>query len=75
MVAAPPGSPYDIVMEARVAVLEQIAQDTRDILARMDVRMNRMEDAPGGGLQMAAHAGHRRHGVLFTAMAHGFHWI
>jgi len=62
-------------MEARVAVLEQIAQDTRDILARMDVRMNRMEDRQAADFKWQLTLGIGATAFLFTAMAHGFHWI
>ncbi len=42
---APGGKPpYNDGMEARVAVLEQIARNTETTLARMDARMMRIED-------------------------------
>jgi hypothetical protein len=42
----PPGGPppYDGGMEARVAVLEQIATSTQQLLAKMDARLDRIEN-------------------------------
>lgn len=62
-------------MEARVAVLEQIAKDTKETLGRIDRRLERLEDRQvadfrwllGGGI--AATLG------LAALMAHGFHWL
>jgi len=62
-------------LEVRVAVLEQIAADTRSILERLDKRLDRMEDRQGAdfrwmlGVMLAQFAG------LLGAMAHGFHWL
>jgi hypothetical protein len=69
-------------MEARVAVLEEIAHSMKDTLTRIDARMIRLEDRQqsdfrwlfGLGLAataflLAADAG------LFAFMAHGFHWL
>lgn len=43
--ALPPDSPapYSLSMEARVAVLEEIARNTEKLLGKMDARMDRME--------------------------------
>ncbi len=39
----PADPPYHPGMEARVAVLEQIARETKDVLLRMDKRMDSFE--------------------------------
>jgi len=69
-------------MDVRVAVLEQIAKNTEHLLAKIDARLDRMEDRQvsdfkwllglGIGATAALLAG--TIGLLAT-MAHGFHWI
>ncbi len=62
-------------LEVRVAVLEQIAADTRSVLERLDWRLDRMagrQDADFRwllGVVLAGLAG------MLGAMAHGFHWL
>jgi hypothetical protein len=76
------GPPYDSSMEARVAVLEQIAKDTKEILVEMkrDIRELRQDQKSDFRILFAA---------LITAtlglagmiaglgviMAHGFKWF
>lgn len=62
-------------MEARVAVLEQIAKQTEGVLERMDRRLERLEDRQRTdflwllGVMLGGFAG------IFGLMAHGFHWF
>ncbi len=68
-------------MEARVAVLEQIAKNTEKVLERMDARMDRMEtrfdrieDRQRSDFKWLLGIGMGGTGFLFAVMAHGFHW-
>jgi len=67
--------PYEFRMEARVAVLEQIVKDTKDILVRLDTRMDRMEDRQVSDFKWLLALGLGGTGFLFATMAHGFHWL
>jgi len=79
----PPSAPaYDRVMEARVAILEEIAQSMKHTLARIDARMVRLEDRQQSdfrwlfGLGLAATAFLlAADAALFAFMGHGFHWF
>jgi len=69
-------------MEARVAVLEQIAKDTKDVLTRMDTRMDRMEDRMARTEDRMASdfkwlfgLGLGATGFIVVVMAHGFRWF
>ncbi len=76
-------------MEARLAVLEQIAKDMRDMLGRSDARMDRMdsrfdrlddrlsrlEDRQSSDFKWLLGFGIGSTGFLFATMAHGFHWL
>ncbi len=70
-----PPTPYTTEMEARIAVLEQIAKDTKDILVDMkqdirDIRHDQKTDFRllFGALISAAIG-------LSYLMAHGFRWL
>ncbi len=74
--------PYKSTMEARLAVLEQIAKDMRDMLGRSDARMDRMddrlarlEDRQSSDFKWLLGFGIGSTGFLFATMAHGFHWL
>jgi len=69
-------------MEARIAVLEQIAKDTRELLGRidsrmdrMDTRMDRFEDRQISDFGWLLIMGIGTTAFLFATMAHGFHWF
>jgi hypothetical protein len=73
---------YGSSMEARVAVLELIAKETRDMLVRIDSRMDRMEnrierveDRQSSDFKWLLGFGIGSTGFLFATMAHGFHWL
>jgi hypothetical protein len=66
---------YDSGMEGRVAVLEQIAKDTRDVLTRMDTRMDRMEDRQSADFKWLFLLGLGATSFLFAALGHGFRWF
>ncbi len=74
--------PYKLSMEARVAVLEQIAKDTKEVLGRIetrmeriDTRLDRMEDRHGSDFKWLLTLGIGATAFLFATMAHGFHWL
>ncbi|MGH7044280.1 MAG: hypothetical protein ACREFY_19415 [Acetobacteraceae bacterium] len=83
------GRSYPSDMEARVAVLEEIARSTRAMLERMDQRMDRMDHRMDRmDARMAADfrwllgvmlAGFSTmvagFGGMLAVMAHGFHWF
>jgi hypothetical protein len=62
-------------MEARVAVLEQIAKNTEKVLDRLDSRMEHVEDRQSSDFKWLLGMGMAATAFLFAAMAHGFHWI
>jgi hypothetical protein len=69
-------------MEARVAVLEQIAKDTKDVLGRIesrmdriDTRLDRMEDRHVSEFKWLLTLGIGATAFLFATLAHGFHWL
>jgi hypothetical protein len=76
-------------MEARIAVLEHIAKDTRELLGRidsrmdrmdtrfdrMDTRMDRFEDRQISDFGWLLIMGIGTTAFLFATMAHGFHWF
>ena len=69
-------------MEARIAVLEHIAKDTRELLGRidsrmdrMDTRMDRFEDRQISDFVWLLIMGIVTTAFLFATMAHGFHWF
>jgi uncharacterized protein YhaN len=80
---------YDVPMEARVAVLEQIAKNTEKVLERLDARMDRLdarmdrlesrmervEDRQSSDFKWLLAFGMGSTGFLFATMAHGFHWL
>lgn len=67
--------PYDGGMEARVAVLEEIARNTERLLERMDARMTRIEDRQSRDLKWLVGLGLGATFSILVAMAHGFHWF
>lgn len=81
-------SQYDSAMEARVAVLEQIAKNTEKVLDRMDMRLDRMdsrmermedrmeriEDRQRADFKWLLGMGMGGTGFLVAVMAHGFNW-
>jgi hypothetical protein len=67
--------PYHDGMEARVAVLEQIAKDTRDVLTRMDTRLDRMEDRQSSDFKWLFALGLGAMSFIVAVMAHGFRWF
>jgi len=67
--------PYHDGMEARVAVLEQIAKDTKDVLTRVDTRMDRMEDRQAADFRWLFLLGLGATSFLFAAVGHGFRWF
>jgi len=68
------GPPHDPGMEARVAVLEQIAKDTKDALVdlRTEMRGLRSEQRTDYRWLLSIMLGVG--GALLAAMAKGFHW-
>ena len=67
--------PYGGPMEARVAVLEEIARSTKEGLGRIDSRLIRIEDRQNTDFRVIF-------GALITValglaalMAKGFHWL
>jgi hypothetical protein len=67
--------PYPSGMEARMAVLEQIAKDTKDVLTRMDTRMDRMEDRQASDFKWIFGLGLGATSFIVAVMAHGFRWF
>ncbi len=67
--------PYDPDMEARVAVLEEIARKTEALLERMDARMTRIEEREHSDFMKLLTFGLGATAVLLATMAHGFHWL
>ncbi len=66
---------YGFDMEARVAVLEQIAKNTEKVLDRLDSRMEHVEDRQSSDFKWLLGMGMAATAFLFAAMAHGFHWV
>lgn len=62
-------------METRVAVLEQIAKDTKDTLVRMEGRLDRMEDHQRKDFRTLFAALIAVALGLAGLMARGFHWL
>ena len=78
----PPQPPDDGGMEARVAVLEQIAKDTKDVLKEMreDARafraeMNAMRDKQERDFRLSIAVTITTALGLAGLMAKGFHWL
>jgi hypothetical protein len=67
--------PYDGGMEARVAVLEQIARNTEKVLDRMDARLLRIEDEQKADFRILFGALVTVALGLASLIAHGFHWL
>lgn len=78
----PSVEPYNLIMDARVAVLEQIARDTKDILVEMkrDIREIRQDQKSdfrllfGATISVALGLAGMMAG-LAGLMARGFHWL
>jgi hypothetical protein len=82
-------SPYDASMEARVAVLEEIARNTEKMLERMDERMGRIEDRmtriedrmtqmvdrQTADVRWLLVLGIGATGFICALLGHGFHWF
>ncbi len=75
--ALPQGSktPYETSMEARIAVLEQIAKDTKEILTEMKLDMREMRGDARTDFRLLF-------GAIITValglsglLAHGFRWF
>jgi len=62
-------------MEARVAMLEQIAKNTEKVFDRRDTRLERGEDRQSSDFKWLLGMGLSATAFLFATMAHGFHWI
>jgi hypothetical protein len=69
-------------MEARVAVLEEIARNTAKVLdrleatmARMDDRMTRLEDRQSADFKWLLGTQLGIATFIFATLAHGFHWF
>jgi len=69
-------------MEARVAVLEQIAKDTKDVLVELKLDMREMRQEMREMRQDQRNDFRILFGAIITAvvglagvMAHGFHWF
>ncbi len=62
-------------MEARVAVLEEIARRNEKLLQKMDVRMEKMEDRQHSDFKWLSSLGIGATALLLTTMAHGFRWF
>jgi len=69
-------------MEARVAVLEEIAKNTQKVLERLDsrmdrfeTRMERLEDRQNSDFKWLLALGMADTGLVLATMAHGFHWL
>jgi hypothetical protein len=71
----PANQQYDPSMDARVAVLEEIAKNTAKVLERMDSRLERLEDRQNSDFRWLLGFGIGGTGFLFATMAHGFHWL
>jgi len=62
-------------MEARVAVLEEIARSTKDALGRIEARLIRVEDRQNMDFRITFGALITTTLGLATLMAKGFHWF
>lgn len=62
-------------MEARMAVLEQIAKNTEKVLDRMDTRLIRIEDGQKMDFRLLFGALITTTLGLAALMAHGFKWL
>ncbi len=72
----PAGSPpYGGGMDARVAVLEEIASSTKETLGRIDARLIRMEDRQSTDFRLLFGALIAVALGLSGLMAKGFHWL
>lgn len=69
------GPPQGTGMEAKVAVLEEIARSTEKLLERMDERMTRIEDRQSRDLKWLIALGLAATFAILGTMAHGFHWL
>jgi hypothetical protein len=73
---------YSGDMEARVAVLEEIARNTKEALGRMEARFDRLDSKIDNVRDKQERDFRFVFGALITAalglaamMAHGFHWF
>jgi hypothetical protein len=62
-------------MEARVAVLEEIAVSLKQLIEKMDRRMEKIEDRHDADLKWLIGIGIAGIGFLFATMGRGFHWF
>jgi hypothetical protein len=67
--------PYRGGMEARAAVLEEIASSTKETLGRIDARLIRMEDRQSTDFRLLFAALIAVALGLSGLMAKGFHWL
>ncbi len=67
--------PHDTDMEARIAVLEEIARSTEKLLEKMDARMIRIEDRQSRDLRWLIGLGLGATALVLGVMAKGFHWL
>jgi len=68
-------SSYDASMEARVAVLEEIARNTEKMLERVDARIARIEERQVSDVRLLLLLGFGATSFICTLMGHGFHWF
>jgi len=62
-------------MEARVAVLAEIARRNEKLLQKMDARMEKMEDRQHSDFKWLLSLGIGATALLLATMAHGFRWF
>ncbi len=62
-------------MEARVAVLEEIARNTKETLGKIDARLIRVEDRQNTDFRILFAAIITATLGLAALMAKGFHWL
>jgi len=62
-------------MEARVAVLAEIARRNEKLLQKMDARMEKMEDRRHSGFKWLLSLGIGATALLLATMVHGFRWF
>jgi hypothetical protein len=67
--------PYGEPMEARVAVLEEIARNTKETLGKIDARLIRVEDRQNTDFRILFAAIITATLGLAALMAKGFHWL
>jgi len=62
-------------MEARVAVLKQIAKSNEKLLEKMDARMIKLEDRQHADFMWLLTLGLGATALILGTMAYGFHWL